>query len=247
MFDRARQFLNGVDPDMKIYRVFPFWRALQLFQTKTLVLVRPALWDDPFENFLLNAKVEFPDGSQASLETIRDAWYGQCWTGQTESDAMWRIYSGDKTGVRLSTTAGKLFNAVCATPDQWSPLQYFIGRVAYHPQATILSFFDELTFADLTAGGQNYDLAQSLLIKRETFEHEKEVRILHFDTDARRSGKAVEFSIDPPTLIDDVMLDPRLDASMVATISAALNSAGHTGPILQSDLYRMPSLTIQSG
>lgn len=246
MFDRARQFLNDVDPDMKIYRVFPFWRALQLFQTKTLVLVRPSLWDDPFENFLLNAEVAFPDGTRASLEVLRDAWYGQCWTGQTESDAMWRIYSGDKTGVRLSTTAGKLFDAVCATPNEWSSLQYFIGRVGYHSQATILSYFNALTFADVTSGGQNHDIAQSLLIKRDTFDHEREVRILHCDTHAVRSGKVVEFPINPAALIDDVMLDPRLDASMVTTIGAALKAAGHVGPIEQSDLYRMPPLTIKS-
>ena len=47
-------------------------------------------------------------------------------------------------------------------------------------------------------------------------------------------------------LVEDVMLDPRLDDSMVATISAALRSAGATAPISRSNLYRLPKLAIEA-
>ena len=38
--------------------------------------------------------------------------YGQCWTKTRESDAMWRIYSPNKNGVRIMTTPRKLLTAL---------------------------------------------------------------------------------------------------------------------------------------
>ena len=72
-------------------------RLLELFQTRHNVLVAPEKWDDPFENFILK-----------SDRVSRRGWYGQCWTWQRASDAMWRIYSGDKNGVRMRSTPAKL-------------------------------------------------------------------------------------------------------------------------------------------
>lgn len=246
MSNFSRQLLNGINRDTAVYRVFPEARALELFQARELVLVRPALWDDPFENFLLNAMLEFSNGERASLEAIRDPWYGQCWTSQTESDAMWRIYSHDKTGVRLASTVGKLWDAVCPLTDEWTPLEFYIGRVGYYSQAEILETFGKVTFEDLTLGGQTRDLAQTLLIKREAFAHEKEVRVLCYDARGRHTGKIAKFAIDPARLVDDVMLDPRLSDADVAAFTSTLRAAGYAGPIARSDLYQLPQLTIKA-
>ena len=81
------QLLNGVTPDTRLYRVFPLARALDLLKSNELVLVRPSMWEDPFENLILNGTVTTPEGP-AGVETIRDGWYGQCWTTRDESDAM---------------------------------------------------------------------------------------------------------------------------------------------------------------
>jgi hypothetical protein len=244
MFDKARQRIN-VDPDTRIYRVFPFWRALQLFQTGDLALVRPKFWDDPFENLLLQASAKQADGTEVSLEALRAGWYGQCWTRQAESDAMWRIYSHDKMSVRLSTTVGKLFDAVCGPAGQWSSLEFFIGTVEYVPERELVDFFSSLSFADLSHGGQNDRFAQTLLVKRDTFEHEREIRILYCDVQKRQSGDVSFFPVAPLTMVDDIMLDPRLAPAEAATFTQALRSAGFAGPISQSELYRAPKITIK--
>jgi hypothetical protein len=43
------QFIRIEDPDTPIYRMFPLWRLEEALQRHELVLVRPTLWDDPFE------------------------------------------------------------------------------------------------------------------------------------------------------------------------------------------------------
>src|SRR3989304_2710069 len=46
-------FVNIDNPDLYIYRVFKVNRLIEMFKTKKLVLVKPELWNDPFENFLI--------------------------------------------------------------------------------------------------------------------------------------------------------------------------------------------------
>src|SRR5271155_4059703 len=103
---------NGLDIDnwdAAIYRVLPLKRFKELIVKKRLVLVRPLLWDDPFENFFLNCPVRIPPtGELGSMKQISEKWYGICWTKNSDSDAMWRIYSHMKDGVRVSTTIRKL-------------------------------------------------------------------------------------------------------------------------------------------
>jgi hypothetical protein len=103
---------NGIDIDdwdAPIYRVYSMHRFKSLLNTKTNGLVHPSLWKDPFENFFLKCKAVASDGTFVSLESLSESWYGQCWTKNRDSDAMWRIYSPNKDGVRVSTTIRKLF------------------------------------------------------------------------------------------------------------------------------------------
>ncbi|WP_264802766.1 hypothetical protein, partial [Acetobacter fabarum] len=64
-----------LDMDTKIYRVFPLVRVLDLFEKSENVLVRPKLWDDPFENFFLGARV-FSGVNEVDISDIRESWYG---------------------------------------------------------------------------------------------------------------------------------------------------------------------------
>src|SRR4051812_35281585 len=93
--------LKKADLDKQIYRIMPFKRLVQCITGGKLTLVKPQLWDDPFENYLLSATVRTSSGELGTLGPIRDAIFGQCWTRHRETDAMWRIYSAKKDGVRV--------------------------------------------------------------------------------------------------------------------------------------------------
>lgn len=58
-------------------------------------------------------------------------YYGQCWSLTKDSDAMWRIYSNHKDGVRIKTTVGKLISELEQTRGMIAVVPYF-GKVKYY-------------------------------------------------------------------------------------------------------------------
>ena len=128
-----RNYINisAEEKGKNIYRVIPVCWLLELFKTKKNTLLKPALWDDPFENFILKGLGRLSNGKTASLG-MRDLLYGQCWTLRRESDAMWRIYSSDKNGVKIRTTIKKLFESLYnVMPSRSRDVSCFIGKVKY--------------------------------------------------------------------------------------------------------------------
>lgn len=107
-----------VDLDTPIYRIFTAERFFQMLDSKSLMLVHTNCWDDPFENFLLNARWETAQGIQVDVASVRDRYYGQCWTLREECDGLWRNYRGTTPGpngtppaaIKVATTVGKLMD-----------------------------------------------------------------------------------------------------------------------------------------
>src|SRR5713226_4370222 len=77
---KINQFINFAsrDIDRSIYRIVSCERFLQILRDRENGLVRPRLWDDPFENFILNCVAVTPDGARTKIR-FRDQLYGQCW------------------------------------------------------------------------------------------------------------------------------------------------------------------------
>ncbi len=168
--------------DTPIYRVVTVERLLEMFRDRKIVLVKPRKWDDPYENFLLNAKGMTPNGEEVDFEQTRERFYGSCWTTTEESDAMWRIYAPDKNGVKIKTTAKKLFREFWeANANISRGLSCFIGKVKYFDEAEIENILRgkeqvKEFFDNLTESSRNQ--LKTLLIKREEFSHEEEVRLI---------------------------------------------------------------------
>ena len=232
--------LNGLDLDTKIYRIFTLARFKELVKSDELVLVNPEMWDDPFENFFLKANATDSEGNIVDFSNLRKMWYGQCWTKNKDTDAMWRIYSPDKNGVRVSTTARKLFDAIYDEDDKFAPLKYFIGEVYYATKAELNDFMDKNSFWDIARGGQNNNFAKLLCIKREAFMHEKEIRILVNENDERiKPNGLYKIGINKNILIEDICLDPRLTEIEYYKNEAEIRKLFNPNlTIFQSDLYR---------
>lgn len=232
--------------DTPIYRVFKLKRFKDLLTSRMNGLVSPFMWDDPFENLLLRCKVRDPTGELGSLEPIASGWYGQCWTLNRDSDAMWRIYSPEKTGVRAATTIKKLFSSIWNPSDKYRHLKYFIGIVQYLDRAKIEQFLATTSFTNLAVGGQTHNFAETLCMKRKEFEHEKEVRILTYDAEGNMGEKGVlNFPFDHQKILDGVTLDPRLLAPDFERIRMELKDSGCMLPIDQSELYKINNTIIR--
>ncbi len=246
------QFIDIRDKDTPIYRVFSKDRLLEMFQDRKLTLVVPALWDDPFENFLAGCKAFLTESKVwTSLDGVFKNCFGQCWTYQKDSDAMWRIYSGDKkNGGRVKTTPIKLLNAIYDPRNPFAVMSYFIGQVQYLDEQQIRTYFTDDRFtATIVLDPTGRNQIAPLLIKRAEFEHEREVRLIFQyckDGFSRTlPDKIWKFDINPNALFDEVVFDPRISDTDLATCQQELVKLGFTRTIDRSPLYRIPNLRVK--
>ena len=184
--------LKSSDLDTKIYRIIPAEYLYDLFESQTNYLTKPSKWEDPFEDLL---------GRVSATSAV----YAQCWTLKTHSDAMWRIYSNDKNSVRIRSTIRKLQSSMSIRfPERW-----FVGRVQYLPTKDL----QDLVVNRLHRRRKKsmVRIAETFLIKRPAFKHEKEVRLVVFPKEVPSITPGLRYSIEPNSFIDQILLDPRYD------------------------------------
>lgn len=240
---KNKSFINLTENELDryVYRVMPVRRFYELFRDKKNILLRRSKWEDPFENFILNAPARLPDGTVVTFEFNND-FYGQRWTTLTSSDALWRIYSPDKESVRVRTTVRKLLAGLQNPLGEWAREQAFIGKVLYLGDTKIIEFGNKV----LRNGLNSRELAETLLVKRVAFRHEREVRLLYFEKEKIQKD-IYGYDIDPHLVIDQVMIDPRLSRSDADTKRAEIRErTDFKGKILHSLLYAPPKNMIFS-
>jgi len=227
--------LKESDLDRKIYRIISIKRLIELFETKENILVKPHKWEDPFENFILRSKVRLPTGEIIQYN-YHDWLYGQCWTFHKASDAMWRIYSPNCDGIRIRTTVRKLFQSLYSSQKTLADAKCAIGKVLYLPEIRLKKYASEI-FDNYGIEVEN--LFKSLLVKRTAFKHENEVRLLYCELEEREQNNDIfSYKIDPHSLIEQLMLDPRLDQAKTKELKAYIkNKTKFTREIKRSLLY----------
>lgn len=226
-------------PTDQIYRIISLTRFLKLFETSENVLVRPKLWDDTFENLALNSTT-MVDGTSATFGFANDV-YAQCWTRHKRSDAMWRIYSKGTDGIRIRTTVGKLLTSLASNfnADE-ARISCFLGSVKYLTDRSLVSLSKSHFANGLGTDGKL--IASTLLVKRNAFEHENEVRLIYLSGESTPVNKDLfAYNMNPNELVEQVMLHPQMskeDANRVK--SKILAETGFAGELLQSMLYQPP-------
>ena len=234
--------INQHNVDNKIYRVFRMTHFKDMISSGKLVLINPSHWDDPFENFVLKTNV-VDKGGTTSLENLYKQWYGQCWTDNgEETDALWRIYSPEKDGIRVATTIRKLVDIFFDRSDQYWKLKYFLGKVEYDTRENIETFINNTTFMDITKGGSNTTLANLFCVKRIEFKHEQEIRIIFCDIrhcNIEENKGLYRIPIDYTTLLDDILVDPRMEQCKFEELKHFIKNEGLATPISQSELYKI--------
>ena len=240
-------FIQRINQNTPIYRIFTLQYGLDAVVGKKLTLVRPSLWEDPYENALYQRKIKTDQGQNVSIEGLRDCLYAQCWTEDGNSDALWRIYSPSKNGFRVTTTVGKLLKAISENKGI-RKADCSIGKVNYCHQEIVEELFSRIELSDLT---DSTGLApiKFLLIKRNAFQHEREVRLAynHPESGNNPHGKIRSFDIDPNALFDRLLFDPRINDVDFAGLKDQIRQSGYTGEIGKSTLYGKPifsSITI---
>lgn len=198
-----------------IYKFFK-WKHLQLILThKRLRLNRTESWErvvekdgDVYENCVFNSLYK-PDSTLKKSNV-----YGQSWTFNQSSDAMWRIYSKmpleglsinnlQDTAIKVKTTIPKLKEVINKPISDIECEKYaYMGKVKYLGPKSFKKWLNE---------PEKDHLIKSLFVKRWAYAHENEYRIIVcVDNNDAESYEHIEFDIDTDYIFDRFFLDPRL-------------------------------------
>lgn len=211
----------------RLYRIMDFTRVVQIFEKRELHFANPSTWEDPYEQRIKHQKSH--------------ALFSQCWCQLGISDAMWRIYSQNGAGVRISTTPAKLEGYVKAGMKgkgyKWR------GRaVQYLSQAKLNSEAKRL--AEELQGGFNITRAVDMLyMKRDAFRHESEWRATLYcpNQGPDEVKKGLTVNVDPHGLIDRILLDPRAPTELVDAFKFYFEKKlKFKGEVVRSVLYKSP-------
>jgi hypothetical protein len=241
---RKENYLSFGEADLKrpIYRYIKMDALYELLESRHNKLSHPSIWDDPFENLTLNGQGRYPDGTIREFG-LRENVYGQCWTQEMRSDAMWRIYcptdkDGNICGVRIRTTPRRLANSLSRAVGKNATECTFIGKVDYWSDHNLEAVARSL----FATGVSPVAVAKSLLIKRKAFTHEKEVRIIYRNlSEETIEGGSFQYPVDPEKLITQIMVPPCRSVANAMKIKAEIKArtAGRI-KVKRSLLYKEP-------
>jgi len=248
---KQSNIINDLKREDFVYRIFSLKWFLDLLQNKKIALMNFAKWDDPFENFLFKAKAKNKNGVDVDFAKLREYVYGQSWCLVEETDAIWRIYSNDKTSVKVKANVGRLFDSLYGDGESTCVHLYF-GKVFYEKlQNTETLMKNRLKihkslFHDTSGSG----IIDYFLIKRPEFEHEHEARIIYNSSSddpiraKNGNNEMIKFDIEPNKIFEKLTLDPRLNNKEFKNIELQIRSIGYTGEIEKSSLYDPPSFIV---
>jgi hypothetical protein len=243
------------DPDAPVYRIFSLWFFEELLRLKQLALVPPTRWEDPFE--VLAQGIQMVDQSTAPwdcemLEPYLSPAYAQCWSTTPESDTLLRAYSrvikdphfGRNTtpqdeGVKVRTTPHKLISVLQTWAANSEDRSCFVGSVRYGSREQILQELANLIGCHgPKALGHGKLRAELLLLKRDAFSHESEVRAICIDGRPIGEQSIIQVHVDPVQFIEEVEFDPRLLTFERREREAVARDLGYTGQFRDSGLYQ---------
>jgi hypothetical protein len=220
--------------DTPIYRFLTFSALMTILEEKRMPLRKIIKWDDPWElpaRYLVGIDV-FKEKEQEYKV------FGNCWTKEPESDALWRIYSQDCKGVCISSTVGMLKKTVIKNHPNISAC---IAEITYDSVENYL-------LNDLFGKQYSDKYPQPYLdacIKRQAFTHEQEIRFMVHAKEilAPTPDFFTLEKIDHRFLIKEIIFDPRVDEWYFNTMSKYLSR--YKISVRKSPLYTTGKLDVK--
>ena len=235
-----RQEFEALALKQQLWRYMDFTKFVAMLVTKSLYLTRVdklGELGDRFEGSFPNAPekgfrglfVE-TDTERYNAERNKDGrrfYYVNCWHGNDgESDAMWKIYVKGNQGIAILSTFQRLRDSL-----QKSPQKIWVGKVNY---------LDKFTWNSLPSD----PTLLACMAKRKSFEHEREIRLVWLDENAKRTGctgqDAKEIACDLPVLIDKVYLAPHSSPWFKRVVENVLRRYRINVDVAPSDLDSEP-------
>jgi len=245
--------INDAVLDTPIYRIFSLEKFLTSLNENLLFFVKTKSWEDPFEAFLLKQLIWAEDGSENYPweEAVGENFYGQCWTFLKESNFLWKIYAPNCDGVLVRSSIRKIVNLFLEGQDDRG--KFYFGKVKYWPEEKIKEHFENKSIVEgMLNENRLTTVLHSLFIKRQEFKQEEEVRLIYVkayggikDISVIQNGYAHERLHLFNELVDELIIDPRLDDLRANIIKRLIIKLGFIKPLRKSTMFDSPYLKLR--
>lgn len=217
-----------ITKDTELYRYITLSQFITMVESQTTYLTKLTQWDDTWEaptgkipTQHESGKIEYP------IYSYEEDLFGQCWSLDRESDALWRIYSPNKEGIVIKTTAQNFQLYKDIKFGVLAPIVYYKNLVE-----TLIELNDSGQYRRYTGG----------FLKREEFKYEQEARLLVLNNEkllgSKHEGTShIKFEVDPFSFIEEIIIDPRASSWYVETIRNYCKRVGFAIFPQQSELY----------
>lgn len=232
------------EDDAVLWRYMDFTRFVSLLETKSLFFARADILGDPFEGAYSKVNValrpvlykgKIPESGLRQIAAFnkeaRRFTTVNCWhEADHESTAMWRLYSREHDGIAIKTEFRSLSQSFTCSDS------IYIGKVNYVDYDT--TFIPE---------GSSFF---PYLHKRQSFEHEREVRAITQKFPAR-DGKidlsqevyalGTYYAVDLSVLIQEVIVAPHAYSWFMRLVQLVAARYGLRAPVSRSGLAEPPT------
>ena len=228
-----------------LWRYMDFTKFVSVLEESAMFFARADKLGDPFEGYLpdLNrAKARnfhegYPKNVQMMFNAIKQKarfMLISCWhENDSESAAMWKLYSKDDNVIAIKTDFDSLANSFTCSQDIWiGSINYIDYKTGSFPRNNPYSPF---------------------LCKRKSFEHEHEVRavvemkgsedgqekVLDAPREICNSGEY--FEVDLSCLIHEVIISPYAPGWLLELVRSVVARYDLNVPVIKSDLADNPT------
>ena len=221
----------------KLYRFISYETLLDYLVNKRFPFSKCKLFKDPWELFFNDAEFIIDDNDSWG-DPHKEHLFAMCFTKTEESEALWRIYSKNKSGVKIVVSVERLKKLV---KDSYLDFDVYLQEMVYDDNVKNEDFFvnkfpNAKTIKELRRA--------CLFLKRKAFEYEQEVRLV-LDSKKERPDEDIYHILveDPNEIIEKIVLSPRIDNEMVILQRKILKDKfGFKGDIAKSQLYTYNSM-----
>lgn len=233
-----------------LYRVLSLDKFVKMLEVGKNVLVRPTMWEDPWEKIVSNAKFnwnnEYMEIDAANFK--KHSWFGQCWSKEEVNDTIWRIFTPDRNErkIRIKVSFENLRKEYYKYQEAHDGIAFFCNEIRY-AEPNEESFGDEIskvisdyTSQRITITTEEFNILLELgilMTKRKAFEYEKELRLLVYVESESNEENLFTYDCNFPAIVEDVELDPWTPKGEIEEIKEKLSMYFNDEIIHPSDLY----------
>ena len=179
-----------------LWRYMNLEKLLHMLRWDGVFFSYPGKLNDPFEGSLPTPtilRLRNVNAAEGIENSTKKGHIVSCWHEMDhESEAMWRLYAGGGVGIAVKTTFESLMNSLLPGWFEHPHNAFMAGRVTYVDYDT-------------------YDIpvlyGMPLFYKRQSFSHEREVRITCFENESESSYGAT-WHVNLEKLIHEIVVSP---------------------------------------